>query len=836
MAINLLQMKPMLRGSGSISEISSTSGKGSIFGDTQDELHDLVTLLGLNSIDDLYQERFRIDRKKLECMIMGNEDMPAFAEQFFQKIMEETKTRIAWPCKLKIGAKSKKDPHVRVAGRPHDVANAKQKILSYLEIKSSRVTLKIDVSYTDHSHIIGKGGKSIKQVMDETQCHIHFPDSNRSNPIEKSNQVSIAGDIRGVERARAGVRNLTPLIFSFEMPIVSCQQNVPDANSPFIAHISQQYNVHVMFRSQPKLHATLVMVKGSEWEVQKVKEATMLLINYICESISNQILVQMSMEISPIHHPIVRGKGSMHIKQIMQKTGTQIMFPEVTDPNIAPIKKSNITITGRINNVYIARQQLMGSLPLVLMFDLPDNTDFRAERISNIMANLDVFIHIRQKPKHSTFGVVIKGIERNASNIYEARRQLLNLDEPRVVAQIPPTYFFPDAPVSFTADYNANHNNSNNPSQSSSALSQSSNYHSWNSSASATSPIPSLQLSQYSLFPNSFCSQQEAAQSNTSNPLNAILTNNNNTSCASTAGASSSISSQFSMNTTFSALLSASTSGNTGTSTSPTCDDRKDPMNSDSGFNSASSSRRQSTSPSPYNNQRGAPVASLPDTSTDLVLSSMLSNISREPLIKPAIQNLPYDQRRLAAWQAMQSPISGYRVPNSSWAGYGFSATSPGAIRFPNQEDGSSLEEDDIWLPPSSNSQQNNGEVPSASGICMDSSNYIDQISLPTLQKLTSGNWQDLSTLLNMFGLDKYVKLFENHEIDLETFPTLTDYDLLEIGVSALGARRKMHLLIAELKKRSNTFCGSVAPGAERKGSSGTNTSESTISPRKVWL
>lgn len=72
MAINLLQMKPMLRGSGTISEISSTSGKGSIFGDTQDELHDLVTLLGLNSIDDLYQERFRIDRKKLECMIMGN--------------------------------------------------------------------------------------------------------------------------------------------------------------------------------------------------------------------------------------------------------------------------------------------------------------------------------------------------------------------------------------------------------------------------------------------------------------------------------------------------------------------------------------------------------------------------------------------------------------------------------------------------------------------------------------------------------------------------------------------------------------------------------------------
>lgn len=64
----------------------------------------------------------------------------------------------------------------------------------------------MDVSYTDHSHIIGKGGLSIKRVMEETHCHVHFPDSNRSNPIEKSNQVSISGDIEGVENARSRVR------------------------------------------------------------------------------------------------------------------------------------------------------------------------------------------------------------------------------------------------------------------------------------------------------------------------------------------------------------------------------------------------------------------------------------------------------------------------------------------------------------------------------------------------------------------------------------------------------------------------------------------------------
>lgn len=96
----------------------------------------------------------------------------------------------------------------------------------------------MDVAYTEHSHVIGKGGGNIKKVMEVTSCHIHFPDSNRHNAAgEKSNQVtllvwfhgqvlffwflngepennhillhdqvSIAGPIEGVEDARRRIR------------------------------------------------------------------------------------------------------------------------------------------------------------------------------------------------------------------------------------------------------------------------------------------------------------------------------------------------------------------------------------------------------------------------------------------------------------------------------------------------------------------------------------------------------------------------------------------------------------------------------------------------------
>nr|DBA15190.1 TPA: hypothetical protein GDO54_004434 [Pyxicephalus adspersus] len=142
------------------------------------------------------EERFRVDRKKLETMLQAAaEGKGKSGEDFFQKIMEETNTQIAWPSKLKIGAKSKKDPHIKVSGKKENVKEAKERIMSVLDTKSNRVTLKMDVSHTEHSHVIGKGGNNIKKVMEETGCHIHFPDSNRNNQAEKSNQSSRTGKL-----------------------------------------------------------------------------------------------------------------------------------------------------------------------------------------------------------------------------------------------------------------------------------------------------------------------------------------------------------------------------------------------------------------------------------------------------------------------------------------------------------------------------------------------------------------------------------------------------------------------------------------------------------------
>ncbi|XP_017783447.1 PREDICTED: protein bicaudal C [Nicrophorus vespilloides] len=758
MSCNFMQARAADLKSDTLSEISEsgTTNSGWTSGwDSREDLRDFVTKIGLKDIADLHQDRFRVDRKKLEQMLSGDNEAPLPADIFFEQIMNDTNTFITWPSKLKVGAKSKKDPHVRIAGRPENVQAARERIMTVLDTRSNRVTMKMDVSYTDHSHIIGKAGMSIKRVMDETHCHVHFPDSNRSNPIEKSNQVSIAGDIQGVELARSRVRQKTPVLFGFELPIMS--QNV-DATCPYIVKLQEQYNVQVMFRTRPKLHATLVLVKGVEWEIKQVKKATMTLVEYLCENLSNQIPIQMSMEISPQHHQMVSGKNHGNVKEIIRATGAQIMFPDAEDPNIPCLKKSNVTITGNIHSVYAARQMLIGSLPLLLMFDLPENkTPLRPEEITELQNTYDVVINIRLKVKQNTMACIIKGTERSASNIYKARNDILGVNERSIVADIPTNYQIPSQPSNTPQDLPTP--TPMNPNVLSPMLSPliSPTWHYPSTSFAKPQPPFVTMVNQQPQFMYNGNSLQQSMSSSGYQSLGQLSTS------------SLEQSREYS---TYSSISSASPIG------------------------------------SPLSSPRNSNIRSYPDS----------------PMDKCEFDG--YEQKRLAGYKAMQSQPTGqnFRYPTGAWAGYGISHTSPALL--PEKQDQNN-KDDDVWKSPNSK----DFSMPSTSGTNLNTSNFLDQTPANVISRITTTKWPDLETLLTSLALEKYIGLFTSHEIDLTTFSSISDKDLIEIGVTAFGARRKMLLAISELNKRANPF--SAAPGAERKSSS---SSSSTMSPfREKW-
>uniref|UniRef100_G3WD45 BicC family RNA binding protein 1 n=1 Tax=Sarcophilus harrisii TaxID=9305 RepID=G3WD45_SARHA len=220
------------------------------------------------------------------------------------------------------------------------------------------------------------------------------------------------------------LQELLPLVLMFELPIAGILQPIPDPNSPTLQHISQTYNISVSFKQRSRMYGATVIVRGSQNNSSAVKEGTAMLLEHLAGSLASAIPVSTQLDIATQHHLFMMGRNGSHVKQIMQRTGAQIHFP---DPN-NPQKKSTVYLQGTIESVCLARQYLMGCLPLVLMFDMKEEIDVEPQFIAQLMEQLDVFISIKPKPKQPSKSVIVKSVERNALNMYEARKCLLGLE------------------------------------------------------------------------------------------------------------------------------------------------------------------------------------------------------------------------------------------------------------------------------------------------------------------------------------------------------------------------------------------------------------------------
>ncbi|XP_035303433.1 ankyrin repeat and SAM domain-containing protein 3 isoform X6 [Cricetulus griseus] len=67
----------------------------------------------------------------------------------------------------------------------------------------------------------------------------------------------------------------------------------------------------------------------------------------------------------------------------------------------------------------------------------------------------------------------------------------------------------------------------------------------------------------------------------------------------------------------------------------------------------------------------------------------------------------------------------------------------------------------------------------------------------PQAEKSPYSGPQDLATLLEQIGCLKYLQVFEEQDVDLRIFLTLTESDLKEIGITLFGPKRKMTSAIA---------------------------------------
>ncbi|XP_069954245.1 protein bicaudal C homolog 1 isoform X5 [Cherax quadricarinatus] len=784
-----------------------------------------LTVLG----DGLVEERFRVDRRKLEAMILGCPSDPCdleimklpisadgrvlSADDFFQKIMDDTKTEIKYPKFLKVGARNKKG------------------------------------------------------------VSIHFPDGNKNSEVRKSNQVSINSrgeELAGLEEARGAIRELTPLIFTFTLSASAQFISISDPNM-LILHVQNTYNVQVDLKLTDDTSPLIVgSVRGSEWDAARVKEATLCILQAYCDRLANQMPVQMTVEISPQHHSFVLGRNNETLKRIMQRTATKITFPDSNDISTPLLKKSTVTISGAIDNVYLARQNIVGALPLVLMFDLMPDQMVDSNEVSQIMQTLDIHIIIKNKRLDGRRPVIIKGAERNAGNIYEAWRLLAKAEKIPPKARIPPTYHIPDAAPLYglATDLNLSQwlgggsgGSSPLPSPTGTPSPQVHPSALWGSLTPSSSPLPShLSCTQYSTMfdpPSSYYTTNLLLQSSSSscNNNNSNMPNNNLNNCIlpkDTGGLT--MSSGVNLNSLVSGINSMTISNGVDAFADASC-----------GTSSNSGSSLSSPAPSPRDPSPDQVINShmsttshqsqymdTDSTTTDEInaISALLTDIDRRApgcekkrIEMAALKMTDYNSKKVQAAKAMKEQVSSSpRTPTSSWSGYGFSKSMPGfMIRQKMQENKllksnqGGLEGWDEWQ------QQDSGAGDFSScqamsslhypshmtqlgsscagtsdsltvqrpSISLSASNFMDCV-LPRTRESSchSSQQSDITSVLTDLQLEQYIDVFAVQEVDLNMFLTLDDTDLKELGIKIFGHRKRILMAIKDLATKKPFFGG----------------------------
>ncbi|KRZ11583.1 Protein bicaudal C -like protein 1 [Trichinella zimbabwensis] len=284
---------------------------------------------------------------------------------------------------------------------------------------ANRVVLKFDVSYTDHSHIIGRHGANTQNVMKQTGCYIHFPDLNRFSQVEKSNIVSITGPFAMIEKARRAIRDLSPLVISIQLPKEYDSSRLFELfQEPSLYDaVSQGMLFHV--RNDTASQLPFLIVRASCHQVESV----LLVVTLLKRLLSVQgLLCFTSLHILKPAQRSVLGDDERNVQWISDWTGATIFYPK---------RGSNAAlffIQGSIEQVLLARKCLLAFQPLSLTFEWrrDSNNNTNESDLQRLKRDLAVCIDVKYNSDSEERLVTVTGRECQVNEMYQVRAVLVS--------------------------------------------------------------------------------------------------------------------------------------------------------------------------------------------------------------------------------------------------------------------------------------------------------------------------------------------------------------------------------------------------------------------------
>uniref|UniRef100_A0A914KXS3 SAM domain-containing protein n=1 Tax=Meloidogyne incognita TaxID=6306 RepID=A0A914KXS3_MELIC len=392
--------------------------------------------------------KVQVDRRRLEAMIIG-EIQGENAETFFNRVEKITGAKVYWPSRLKIKAKTKKDVVIKLIGCPLNIQKAALIISERLRVKKEKATLKMEISHCLHSQVIGRAGKNTQQIMRDTGCHIHFPDSNKvlspTLPQAKNDQVSISGCVKDVEKARELLRASGPLTISVNIQL-SLSRSVR-AIQPRLdpVYLQRHFNpnnsnndLNIQFSpcglgplSFGSLH--FVMRSSTRNELEMLRA-----FGKICQLIGifptgEELFCYSQFEIRSSALPSLSA-----LRWIAFRTNTQIQ-----------LNAQGLLISGPLEGIFVARKFITGLLPVSLQFEKPTELPTPSNSLLRILEReLDLQISEKRKRKMPKINnekesgndereYIICTYEANLFNVYLARNKLLQINNQNKISESP---------------------------------------------------------------------------------------------------------------------------------------------------------------------------------------------------------------------------------------------------------------------------------------------------------------------------------------------------------------------------------------------------------------
>ncbi|XP_022648715.1 protein bicaudal C homolog 1-like [Varroa jacobsoni] len=285
------------------------------------------------------------------------------------------------------------DFFIQTTGNQEQVDIAREettKILRSNAGNENRVTLKMDVSFSDHSFIIGRKGKGVQGAMRATGCQIHFPDSNKNDRCEKSNQVSVSGTPEAVVEARQRIRELLPISFAFEIneeeyrnatfsPVASdgTVSELRPKIRQMIETLQNEYRMTITWlpnvatnRLRGYIPYAMVTVRGGRRNIVRICEGIQQL-NALLRPGKPPPNVELGIEVTSQYVQFTYGNNGTKIQAIMDETRTQ--FSIVAGRSDTSQHIYTVRIVGKVENVYRAWLAFMDLLPVVVLIQIPES-------------------------------------------------------------------------------------------------------------------------------------------------------------------------------------------------------------------------------------------------------------------------------------------------------------------------------------------------------------------------------------------------------------------------------------------------------------------------------